>query len=340
MSLYPSLEDMKVDQMMQAQVGAAAVSAAVSATASAPPASSGGYPAAVAMPNAPTAAQSDQEGLPYPLHPTGPGFSSVYPALNSFMGMEFNEDTIRQNMPEYLQVYQNAVTAVQPSNTQIQSVAPAPSVSSGMVAPISGQSRNFATSQISHGVRSVILCKDAQGKVGLRVKSIDKGVFVALVTKASPAAMGGLRFGDQILQINGENVAGYDEAKVHKIFKKAGVNNICLAVRDRPFERTLTLHKDSTGHIGFQFKDGEIKAIIVDSSAARNGLLIQHHLVEVNGQNVVGLNDKSIGDIIDGGGNVVTVTVIPSFVYKHMVKNMSYSVVKKMMFTQFRTFKP
>jgi len=323
---------MKVDQMMQAQVGAAAVSAAVSAAASAPPSyppSSAGYPAvAVGAPT--TQAPSQEEGatLPYPLHPSAPGFSSVYPALNSFMGMEFDEHTIRENMPEYLQVYQTAVATAQPSNTQIQ---PAASVSSGMVAPISGQSRNFATSQISHGVRSVILCKDGQGKVGLRVKSIDKGVFVALVTKGCPAAMGGLRFGDQILQINGENVAGYDEAKVHKIFKKAGVNNICLAVRDRPFERTLTLHKDSTGHIGFQFKDGEIKAIIVDSSAARNGLLIQHHLVEVNGQNVVGLNDKAIGDIIDGGGNVVTVTVIPSFVYKHMVKNMSQSVVKKMM---------
>ena len=79
----------------------------------------------------------------------------------------------------------------------------------------------------------VILCKDANGKVGLKVKSIDKGVFVALVTKGSPAALGGLRFGDQILQINGENVAGYTEPQVHKIFKKASVNNICVAVRDR-----------------------------------------------------------------------------------------------------------
>lgn len=50
----------------------------------------------------------------------------------------------------------------------------------------------------------------------------------------------------------------------------------------RPFERTLTLHKDSTAHIGFQFKDGEIKAIVVGSSAARNGLLIAHNLVEVS----------------------------------------------------------
>jgi len=135
----------------------------------------------------------------------------------------------------------------------------APSAPPGtMMAMANGQHKGFTsveqllndvpvTSLINpHVNRLVILCKDGDGKVGLRVKSIDKGVFVALVTKGSPAAMGGLRFGDQILQINGENIAGFDEQKVHKIFKKAGVNNICLAVRDRPFERTLTLHKDST----------------------------------------------------------------------------------------------
>ena len=49
----------------------------------------------------------------------------------------------------------------------------------------------------------------------------------------------------------------------------------------RPFERTLTLHKDSTGHVGFQFSSGKITAIVVDSSAARNGLLIEHNLLEV-----------------------------------------------------------
>merc|ERR1712088_1297111 len=145
-------------------------------------------------------------------------------------------------------------------------------------------------------------------------------------------AMGGMKFGDQILQINGENVAGFTAEKVHGIFKKAGVNNIVLAVRDRPFERTLTLHKDSTGHIGFQFKEGKITAIVVDSSAAKNGPLIEHNLLEINGQNVVGMKDKDISKIIDEeAGQVVTVTVIPNFLYRHMMKNMSNSLVKKMM---------
>ncbi len=69
--------------------------------------------------------------------------------------------------------------------------------------------------------------------MGIRVKSINKGIFVCLVAKNTPASMGGLRFGDQILQINGRDLAGFDEDKVHDIFRKAPVNNIVLAVRDR-----------------------------------------------------------------------------------------------------------
>jgi len=309
--LYPSLEDMKVDQMMQAQTQAM------------PPQANQSLPShQSAYPSAP---QSNEANLPYTLHPTAAIVpASVYPELGNYMGLEFNEQTLRDNMPEYVPGTQQV--AVRPP-TQIQSVPN----SGGVIAPISGSSPGFQASQVNHNLRQVILCKDKDGKVGLRVRAVDKGIFVALVTKGSPSAMGGLRFGDQILQINGDNVAGYSESQVHKIFQKASVNNIVLAVRDRPFERTITLHKDSTGHIGFQFKEGEIRAIVVGSSAARNGLLINHYLVEVNGQNVVGINDKEVSEIIDSTGNVVTVTIVPSYVYKHMMKNMSSSLIKKMM---------
>lgn len=49
----------------------------------------------------------------------------------------------------------------------------------------------------------------------------------------------------------------------------------------RPFERTLTLHKDSSGHLGFQFKEGKITAIAINTSASRNGMLVNHNLLEV-----------------------------------------------------------
>ena len=38
---------------------------------------------------------------------------------------------------------------------------------------------------------------------------------------------------------------------------------------DRPFERKITLQKDSAGHVGFIFKNAKITSIVKDSSAAR-----------------------------------------------------------------------
>ena len=52
-----------------------------------------------------------------------------------------------------------------------------------------------------------------------------------------------------------------------------------------------------------------IRKLMDNSSVARNGLLIDHNLLEVNGQNV--------------GGEVITVTFIPSHIYNHIMKNMS-----------------
>lgn len=54
------------------------------------------------------------------------------------------------------------------------------------------------------------------------------------------------------------------------------------------------MQKDSAGHVGFVFKEGRITAIVKDSSAARNGVLTDQQLVEINGQNVVGLKVTQI----------------------------------------------
>lgn len=65
---------------------------------------------------------------------------------------------------------------------------------------------------------------------------------------------------------------------------------------------------------------GKIVSIVKDSTAARNGVLTDHQLLEVNGQNVVGIKDKDIFRIIEGAGQCVTITVIPTYIYEHIVK--------------------
>ena len=52
----------------------------------------------------------------------------------------------------------------------------------------------------------------------------------------------------------------------------------------------------------------------------RNGLLTAHHLLEVNGQNVVGVKDKDVGLVIEEGGDVITITIIPSYIYNSITK--------------------
>ena len=45
--------------------------------------------------------------------------------------------------------------------------------------------------------------------------------------------MAGLRFGDQILQINGDTVAGWDTDKAMKYLSKCDPQSITMAIRDR-----------------------------------------------------------------------------------------------------------
>lgn len=63
---------------------------------------------------------------------------------------------------------------------------------------------------------------------------MNTGVFVCLVMDNTPAAQGGLRFGDQILQINNQDMAGMSVDKVHGILKKVNKGDgVEFVVRDR-----------------------------------------------------------------------------------------------------------
>lgn len=189
-----------------------------------------------------------------------------------------------------------------------------------IVAPLSGYSQAHKL-QPTNTIRAVTICKDSIGKVGLRLNAVQGGVFVIFVHVYSPAALAGLRFGDQVLEINDIPVAGYSMARVHALIKKASPDELRFLIRDRPFERTVTLCKDENGLAGFTFnKRAKIKSIVRDSSAARNGLLVDHQIIEVNAQNVVGMDIGEVRSIIENCGDIVILTLIPSKLFKQMIK--------------------
>lgn len=78
MSIYPSLEDMKIDQLMQAQKKYVLTSNNV------------GY-------------QAKQGTSPIHTSPSNQP-ANVYPALRDFMGLDLSAEMIAQNMPEHSQV--------------------------------------------------------------------------------------------------------------------------------------------------------------------------------------------------------------------------------------------
>ncbi|KAJ8370757.1 hypothetical protein SKAU_G00107850 [Synaphobranchus kaupii] len=293
MSLYPSLEDLKVDKVLKAQSQFAQSTSATPAIAE--------------------EAYQPQDAV------QGPAASGLYPNLQDlgdYMGLSLNSDEVQRNL---------ALVPVSDSQVAVSSSL------AGMVRPVTGSDVGVRRAEIRPGLREVILCKDQDGKVGLRLRAIDNGVFLQLVQANSPAALAGLRFGDQVLQINGQNCAGWSLDKAHKALKVAAEHRIELIVRDRPFQRTITMHKDSSGHVGFIFKSGRITSLVKDGSAARNGLLTDHNICEINGQNVIGLKDSQIKEILSTSPTAMTITIMPKFIYEHMVKRMSSGLLKSAM---------
>ncbi|NXT28958.1 SDCB2 protein, partial [Syrrhaptes paradoxus] len=297
-TLYPSLEDMKGHQILQAQAAAGVRTPTTTVATEKPklPLGTGNGPPSVCPPAPP---------LLYP----------NLAELENYMGLALASEEIQRNL------LPDASTAL----------TPARSPPGQLLAPVTGNNAGLRRAEIKPGVREIHLCKDERGKTGLHLKNVDEGIFVQLVKANSPAALVGLRFGDQILQINGKNCAGWSSTKAQRALKKASPEKILMVVRDRPFQRTVTVHKDSNGHIGAVIKKGKIVSLVKDSSAARNGLLTHHCLCEVNGQNVIGMKDKQLMKVLEGAGNVVTLTIIPTVIYEHMVKRLSPGLVKSAM---------
>jgi syntenin-1 len=179
---------------------------------------------------------------------------------------------------------------------------------------------NYQKALVKEGVREITLYKNQQSKVGLSFQLIDMGLFISLVEKESPATLSGIRFGEQLLAINSEPVAGLKLPQIYKLFANIPIGKeIKLILRDRPYAKIYNLTKDNTGYFGFTFTRGNINNIVKDSSSAKNGLQIDHQIIEINGQNVVGFTDEELTIIFKNQPAVITITVMEKSFYKKMI---------------------
>uniref|UniRef100_A0A8C0HGI3 Uncharacterized protein n=1 Tax=Chelonoidis abingdonii TaxID=106734 RepID=A0A8C0HGI3_CHEAB len=140
MSLYPTLEDLTVDKVIQAQIAfySNPANLAILSEAFAP---------------------IPQDGSLYP---------RLYPELSEYMGLSLNEEGVHKNLP-----------MVAGTQSQGQPVM-RPSAVNYMVAPVTGNDVGIRRVEIKQGIHEIIVCKDQDGKIGLHLKSIDNGIFVLL----------------------------------------------------------------------------------------------------------------------------------------------------------------
>ncbi|VDN16953.1 unnamed protein product [Dibothriocephalus latus] len=208
-------------------------------------------------------------------------------------------------------------------------VAPPPGSAIAAQPGLSGPLVKLNPAIVTNAVRELTLQKDKKGRLGIQLRDLDGGIIVSYVECEGGAALSGLRFGDQVLSINGVVVAGFSGPKAMDLVKQSP-STVVFVIRDRPLERNVTLTKSSSGTVGIVVKHGKVSAIVKDSSAARNGVLINNHILEVNGRNVIGMSDKRIANYLDSIGPTINITLMPSFFYDHLIKKLGRSDLKNM----------
>jgi len=139
------------------------------------------------------------------------------------------------------------------------------------------------------------------------------GIFI----KRTPSVS--LHVGDQVLSINGISVAGLKERDVTSLAARID-GSPDVAIKNRPYAKLHQLTKDKvTGTVGVVLKNKKITSIVQDSSCARNGVLIHHYIVEVNGINVIDLTNNELISLIKQQPNdTVNIVVYPDDFYKQL----------------------
>ena len=182
------------------------------------------------------------------------------------------------------------------------------------------------------GVRDVILIKQKGYSLGVAFVEINTSYYVAFVEKNSIASQAKLRFGDQVVRINSLEMAGVNNKTIMKYIESLPDNELIhFIIRDRPWQKVYKLMKDTDNYIGINFKNGNIVALVKDSSSSRNGIPTDHQIIEINSQTVIGLSDKEISTIFAQSGRDIYISLMPVNIYKKLISGIPSKKLTKEM---------
>uniref|UniRef100_A0A1Y9IVH7 PDZ domain-containing protein n=1 Tax=Anopheles minimus TaxID=112268 RepID=A0A1Y9IVH7_9DIPT len=187
----------------------------------------------------------------------------------------------------------------------------------------------------ANGIRELLIRKGDGGKIGVTGRRIHEGrLLICAVARRSPAYMAGLRYGDEILCLENETLAGMELNLVRDLVRKNLRNSIKLRTKDKPGERYVTIAKDVQKGFGFRFMNGEITFVRPNTAAERRGLERRLQIIEVNEEVVVGMQDEDIEAIIYANDDVVTLCVVPVKVYRQLFSQLIPTISDALTFVE------
>lgn len=151
-----------------------------------------------------------------------PGASVSYGDLaTSFLGIDLSRVVYDDfGNPHYVDSTKPSAIVHKPSHSVV------PFQPAGAIVPIDPVT-------VTQQVHELYLQKDKRGLLGIQLKAMDAGVFITYVECDSPAAIAGLRFGDQVLKIDDEYMAGKKGKNVMKFVRKKCGEIVTMVIRDR-----------------------------------------------------------------------------------------------------------
>ncbi|KFB44229.1 AGAP009630-PA-like protein [Anopheles sinensis] len=235
--------------------------------------------------------------------------------------ISFSRERVRE-IERTNQILLRRILSTRPTlQTQAGLVRSSKSTGSVNSSRVTSAALNRKKAQKKIAVENELLIRKGVGeKIGITIRRIEEGkLFICAVARRSPAYLAGLRFGDEILYLDGVPSPSGDLRRVRQLLEKNVRNSIRVHTKDRSGERYVTITRDAQRGYGFRFVNGEITFVRPNTSAQRSGLERRLQIVEVNGEVVAGMNDTDIEAVICANISTVTLCVVPTKVYRNLL---------------------
>eukprot|EP00123_Amoebidium_parasiticum_P020975 comp5946_c0_seq1/m.1800 comp5946_c0_seq1/g.1800 ORF comp5946_c0_seq1/g.1800 comp5946_c0_seq1/m.1800 type:complete len:282 (-) comp5946_c0_seq1:142-987(-) len=171
--------------------------------------------------------------------------------------------------------------------------------------------------------RPIVLRRLGDQRFGFSVQKVGEAMCVSLVLPGSMAESAGLVVGDHILMCNGMQLRYATTDSM--LTDLASLPTIDMLVADCSFDVTVSVVRTQGQPLGLNLENGKIVSVTEGSLCAQYPIPLDHYLVEVNHDCVIGIHGPRLQRIIQQAGNVVSLRMMPAAEFELLLQRVGGS---------------